>query len=112
VLLGRAAKAGRVAVARFSPRPNLTLYLDGIYTRIQDAAMASNVHPDELTNRFRQNVRKRREALGMTQAALAGKIGAHGPYISDLEAGKKIPVLATLAKLADALSVTPADLIS
>jgi transcriptional regulator with XRE-family HTH domain len=74
--------------------------------------MDTDVQPYELNGRFRENLRRRREALGLTQEQVAAKIGAHGPYISDIETGKKVPILGTLARLAEALKTTPAALIS
>jgi len=74
--------------------------------------MILDVQPTELNERFRENVRRRREALGFTQEALAEKMGVHAPYISDIETGKKVPLLPTLARLAEALDLPPAELIS
>lgn len=70
------------------------------------------MQPSELIDMFAENVRERRKALGMSQAQLAEKLGAHPPYVSDLERGKKTPFLGNLAKLADALETTPDALIA
>ena len=63
---------------------------------------------DELKRVFRDNLRTRREELGLTQVALADRLGVGQPYISDLEAGRKRPLVDTLADIAEALETTPA----
>lgn len=63
--------------------------------------------PANLKSVFQENLRARRLELGLTQAALAKRIGAQQPYVADLENGERNPTLATLAKLAKALKVPP-----
>lgn len=63
--------------------------------------------PEKLKTLFRDNLRSRRHALGWTQKDLADKIGAHQPYIADLEKGERHPTLETLAKLSEAMGVSP-----
>ena len=41
----------------------------------------------------------------MTQAALAELVGVHRIYIAQIEAGTKVPSIATLEKIAKALKV-------
>ena len=41
----------------------------------------------------------------MTQAALAEEVGVHPVYIAQIEAGTKVPSIATLEKIAKALKV-------
>lgn len=57
----------------------------------------------------------------MSQQALADRINAtrkrgsakvHAPYISDLESGERVPILGTLAEIAEALETTPENLIA
>ena len=74
--------------------------------------MANDVQPDELKQVFRENLKSRRLQLGMTQVELAEKLGVAQAYISDLESGRKRPLVDTLAPLADALRTTPARLIT
>jgi transcriptional regulator with XRE-family HTH domain len=50
-------------------------------------------------------VKQLRNKKKLTQAALAERVGVHRIYIAQIEAGTKIPSLATLAKLAKALHV-------
>ena len=83
--------------------------------------MTNDVQADELENVFRDNVRARRKSLGLSQVALAERINARrkrgepqvsSPYISDLESGKRVPYISTLAELAEALETTPDALLS
>ena len=68
--------------------------------------------PEEMKRVFSKNLRDKRKERGLSQIELAEKIGAFGPYISDLEKGHKSPMLSTLAKLAEALGTSPDSLIS
>jgi ribosome-binding protein aMBF1 (putative translation factor) len=52
-----------------------------------------------------EQVRTARERLGMTQAELAARIGSTQPAIARLEAGGVTPNLATLRRIASALSL-------
>lgn len=74
--------------------------------------MANEVQPDELKQVFRENIRSRRLHLGMTQAEMAEKMGVAQAYISDLESGRKRPLVDTLALIAEVLRTTPARLIT
>lgn len=57
-------------------------------------------------------MKARRLQIGLSQVALAEKLGVHQPYISDLESGRKSPLMETLADIADALDTTPAKLLT
>lgn len=57
-----------------------------------------------------QNVRKRREALGLTQEALSDKAGLDQTYISGIERGIRNPGIINIAKLAKALKISTAEL--
>lgn len=70
------------------------------------------MQPKELVDLFAANVRRRRLELKLTQLQLAERLGAHVPYVSDLERGKKTPFLGNLAKLAEALETTPDTLLA
>lgn len=50
-----------------------------------------------------QQVRALRQAAGLTQTQLAERTGGSQPGIAQLEAGRRVPTLATLEKLAVAL---------
>jgi len=73
--------------------------------------MTVQVAPDELTDKFAENVRKRRLALGLTQGDLAERLKKHKPYISEIENGKRTPWLPNLALFAEALETTPSALL-
>jgi transcriptional regulator with XRE-family HTH domain len=61
---------------------------------------------------LRTVVKRRRKALGITQAALAQKVGVTKQYITMLERGKhRSPSLPTLRKLAKALGVPVTELL-
>jgi DNA-binding XRE family transcriptional regulator len=59
-----------------------------------------------------RKIRKMRNAKGLTQAELARAAGMVRPNLSRIEAGKHRPSLATLERIAAALKVPVADLIS
>ena len=61
--------------------------------------------------RLGARIRARREALGLTQAALAERAGVTSNYVGVLERGLKLPTLDTLITLAKALETSPADLL-
>lgn len=65
------------------------------------------MQPSELKRLFRERLRELRNSRGLSQAALAKAIDAHQPYIAALEGGERTPTLETLAKLAEALNVSP-----
>jgi transcriptional regulator with XRE-family HTH domain len=56
------------------------------------------------------NVRRIREASGMTQAALAGKLGVDRGYVSGLEQGARNATILTLWHVAEALDVKVKEL--
>ena len=58
-----------------------------------------------------RNVRVARDERGMTQERLADVSGFSQQYISDLERGRRNPTIVSLYELAQALSVTPIELL-
>ena len=54
---------------------------------------------------FGQLIRQSREAAGISQRALAQKVGLDVSYINRLESGERRPRRATLLKLASALGI-------
>lgn len=56
-------------------------------------------------------LRKRREALELSQEALAAEAGLHRNFVGLLERGKQTPTLVVVEKLAAALGTTMASLI-
>jgi UTP--glucose-1-phosphate uridylyltransferase len=59
---------------------------------------------------FGQLIRQSREAAGISQRALAQKVGLDVSYINRLESGERRPRRATLLKLASALGIKGAEL--
>lgn len=81
----------------------------------------TEVQPEELKAVFRENLARRRKALGLTQGELADLLNerrkrtapqVHVPYLSDLESGKRSPTLETIAELAEVLDTTPDSLLT
>lgn len=54
---------------------------------------------------FSNNLRKYRNALGLSQEAFANKAGLHRTYISALERGKRSIALDNIEKIANALGI-------
>jgi transcriptional regulator with XRE-family HTH domain len=57
------------------------------------------------SNRLGQTVRSQREALGLTQRALAQKLGVEASHVAFIESGRRKPSLKLVAHLADTLGV-------
>lgn len=91
--------------------------------------MNDGMQPEALEQLFAENVKRRREEIGMTRAQLAEKIESLGKriarhdkkkkpgkifvqYIYDVEGGKKTPFLGNVALFAEALGTTPDALLS
>ena len=62
--------------------------------------------------KFGTAVRTQRQILGMSQEKLAEASGLHRTYIGAIERGERNISLLNILKLAQALSVTPSDLLS
>jgi transcriptional regulator with XRE-family HTH domain len=60
---------------------------------------------------FGQEIRRRREAAGMTLEALAERVGLTPNYIGGIEIGKRDPSLSSVLSLARGLRVPPSDLL-
>lgn len=65
----------------------------------------------KIASRFGQVIRKRREAAGLSQEALAEEAGLHRTYVSLLERGERTPTLIVVKRLADALGTTMTSLV-
>lgn len=59
---------------------------------------------------FGQRVRARRTKLGLSQMALADRVGLHFTYVSSVERGERNISLENIVRLAAALGVDPAEL--
>lgn len=57
-------------------------------------------------------LRRAREAAGLTQEEAAFRSGLSRPYVSQLERGLKSPTLETLLRLCAALGVRASDLVA
>lgn len=64
-----------------------------------------------IKKRFGLNLRNLRKQKGWSQEKLAEKSGLHRTYISGLERGIRNPTIDILQEVANALGVTPSDLL-
>ncbi|MGH8444402.1 MAG: helix-turn-helix domain-containing protein [Solimonas sp.] len=74
-------------------------------------AMSRQPAKIDLQANLARNVRAVRTAVGMTQEELAESSGLHQTYVSDVERGKRNVTLDVVARLAEALRVSPLDLL-
>jgi transcriptional regulator with XRE-family HTH domain len=58
-----------------------------------------------------ENVRRAREAIGLSQEELGDKAGIDRTYVSGVERGVRNPTVKVLARLAEALETTPDKLL-
>lgn len=65
-----------------------------------------------ISKAFGRVVREQREALGLSQEALAARAGIHRTYVSSIELGKVRVGLDIAKKVADGLAVSLGELIS
>lgn len=71
-----------------------------------DAELASEVRSEELSARIARLVYQAREAAGLTQSELAGRMGSHQSSVARIEdEGYRGHSLTTLKKIADALGL-------
>lgn len=59
-----------------------------------------------------QNVARGRKLKGWSQERLAAECGLHRTYIGGIERGERNISLKNVAKITDALEITPAELLS
>lgn len=72
----------------------------------------SNLGEMDVVRLLGENVRRLRKARNMTQESLALEADMERSYLSELEHGRRNPSVRALGRLADALEVEPADLLS
>jgi transcriptional regulator with XRE-family HTH domain len=65
----------------------------------------------DIRQRLGRNLRRLREAKGLSQEAFAHEAGIHRTYVSDLERGARNPTISVVEKLAAALGVGAGDLL-
>lgn len=65
----------------------------------------------DIRRRVGRNVRRYREALGLSQEEFAFECGLHRTYVSGVERGVRNPTLVVIAKIAAALKVQPERLL-
>lgn len=58
-----------------------------------------------------RRARERRLALGLSQMALAERVGLHFTFVSSVERGERNLSLASLLRLAEGLEVDPSELV-
>lgn len=63
-------------------------------------------------NKIGEEIKKARKNAGLSQSALASKLGVSASLISQYETGVKKPKLQNICLLADALSIKPVMLMS
>jgi transcriptional regulator with XRE-family HTH domain len=66
----------------------------------------------DVKQRLGANVRRLREAKGLSQEAFAFEAGIHRTYVSDIERGARNPTISVVEKLAIALGVTASELLT
>lgn len=66
---------------------------------------------ERIIQAFGENLKKLRLAAGISTRELADKADMNLGNLSDLELGKRNPLLTTVYRLAEALGVQPADLL-
>ena len=69
-------------------------------------------HHTRVNQAFGSAVRRFRVSQGLTQEALAERAELHRTYISDIERGARNVSLVNIARIARALSISLADLMS
>lgn len=67
-------------------------------------------HDRALAHRWGRRIQTRRDELGLSQAALAERIGVHQATISAWELGRQLPRHNQMVRIAGALGVAATDL--
>ena len=70
------------------------------------------ISPDRIAARVGRRIRALRDAAGIPFGELVSKTGLGRGYVSELERGLVVPTVGTLARVAAALGVTIADLVT
>ena len=65
----------------------------------------------DIRKRLGSNLRRLREARGLSQEAFAHEANIHRTYVSDIERGARNPTIMIIEKLAKFLNVSAGDLL-
>lgn len=65
----------------------------------------------DVKQRLGSNLRRLREAKGLSQETFAFEAGIHRTYVSDIERGARNPTITVVENLAIALGVTASELL-
>ncbi|RZF60875.1 XRE family transcriptional regulator [Sphingomonas populi] len=65
----------------------------------------------DIRRRLGSNLRRLREARGLSQEAFAYEANIHRTYVSDIERGARNPTILIVEKLAKSLGVTAGELL-
>ena len=65
----------------------------------------------DVGQRLGRNLRRLREAKGLSQEQFADEAGIHRTYVSDLERGSRNPTIRVVDRVAKALGVTASDIL-
>lgn len=66
---------------------------------------------DKISEQFGKNMKRIRAKKGMSQGDIARALEVDRGYISNIKNGKKNPTLATVARIANALRISPDELL-
>ena len=77
---------------------------DSFYGGEDDPVPSRKPSPSPVRSKFGKNITRLRRSKGLTQEALAEKVGISARYVQSVEAGEYFPALPTLIKLRNALS--------
>jgi transcriptional regulator with XRE-family HTH domain len=77
---------------------------------VLDSTASAGDFPSALL--FGRRLRHLRSVRGMTLRELGSLVGKGAPYLSQVETGKREPTLTMITALAEALDVTPTELLS
>jgi len=64
-----------------------------------------------VSQRFGANLKRCRKQAGLSQEEVAWRSSLHRTQLGELERGRRLPRIDTLAKLAGALGISPCDLL-